>query len=502
MNGSRARFGLLVGLVLLSVQACSRGPDAAALEQEVQEKLNRSFKSGLFEVASLKRKGSAQLPASEQGASRAIVYYNATLRLLEGYDFNGWEALSPATLANVLGATEKGVVGVKAEQTKPGDTIRVYGSSTYERSGDAWTPVAFAPAAAANAPPVAPGDAAPPSQSRQFLDQLAAMVDIPPPGVPTGEDRIIAEELERAVTEISRRREREQHDFVVASGPRSGEYARVAEAIVTSVRGRRSQINLRTLETAGSVENVQRLARGEADYALVQSNIASMAVQGLGPFAPVGGTATLAAVGSLFPEPVHVVVSAKSPIRRVADLKGKRVNVGRPSSGSRIDAVSVLQAHQIAFTDLAETSERDLDDAIRLLRAGRLDAVITTGAAPIRDVQRLAGERDIRFLSLDEDVIGRLVSENPGLVRLTVPANTYPRQTEAIVTVAPTALLVGTAAAPQGEVEALVRLFYEDIDFAASGSTQGAKISKSTALRGVSIPLHPGAAKYLGKAEK
>jgi TRAP-type uncharacterized transport system substrate-binding protein len=51
-------------------------------------------------------------------------------------------------------------------------------------------------------------------------------------------------------------------------------------------------------------------------------------------------------------------------------------------------------------------------------------------------------------------------------------------------------------------VEALVRLFYEDIDFAAAGSTQGAKISKSTALRGVSIPLHPGAAKYLGKAEK
>ena len=206
--------------------------------------------------------------------------------------------------------------------------------------------------------------------------------------------------------------------------------------------------------------------------------------------------------GSLFPEPVHVLVSAKSPIRRVADLKGKRVNVGRPTSGSRIDAVAVLQANQIAFTDLAEASERDLDDAVRLLRTGRLDAIITTGAAPIRDVQRLAAEGDIRFLSLDEDVIGRLVSENPGLVRLTVPANTYPRQTGAVVTVAPTALLVGTAAAPQGEVEALVRLFYEDIDFAASGSTQGAKISKSTALRGVSIPLHPGAAKYLGKAEK
>jgi hypothetical protein len=66
---------------------------------------------------------------------------------------------------------------------------------------------------------------------------------------------------------------------------------------------------------------------------------------------------------------------------------------------------------------------------------------------------------------------------------------------------APTALLVGTTDAPESEVEALVRLFYEDIDFAAAGSAQASKISKSTALRGVSIPLHPGAAKYLGRVE-
>ena len=498
MTGTRASNGFLLAVTLLSVPACTRGPDAAALEQEVEEKLNGSFKAGLFEVASLKRQGSATLPASEQGASRAVVYYNLSLRLLEGYDFNGWEALSPATLANVLGATEKGVLGVKSGQM-PGDIIRVYGSSTYERSGDAWMPVAFSPGAS-NTPPVDPGNAAPPTQSRLFLDKLAAMVDIPPPGVPSTDDRIIAEELEEAVAEITRRREREEHDFVVASGEAGGEYARVAEAIVTAVRGRRASIQIRGFETAGSVENVQRLSRGEADYALVQSNVAAMAVQGSGPFAPGGGTTTLAALGSLFPEPVHVLVSAKSPIRRVADLKGKRVNIGRPNSGSRIDAISVLQANQIALTDLAEVSERDLDDAARLLRAGRLDALITTGGTPIRGLQRLASQYDVRLLPLEDGVIGRLVDESPGIVRLTIPANTYPRQAEPVVTVAPTALLVGTTAAPASEVEALVRLFYEDTDFAAAGSAQGVKISKSTALRGVSIPLHPGAAKYLGKS--
>jgi TRAP transporter TAXI family solute receptor len=494
MTGVRVRSGFLVAMVLLSVPGCTRGPDAAALQQEVQKRLNDHFKAGLFEVTAIKRQGSAKLPASEQGVSRVVVYYNGTLRLLEGYDFNDWEALSPATLANVLGATEKGLLGVK-EQTRPGDTIRVYGSSTYEQRGDTWTPMAFTPATAASAAPVDPGNAAPPTQSRLFLDKLAAMVDIPPPGVPADDDRIIAEELEQAVTEITNRRAREEHDFVVASGPADGEYARVAAAIVSAVQGRRASIDIRTLETAGSVENIERLGRGEADYALAQSNIAAMAVQGSGPFAKGSGMTALAAVGSLFPEPVHIVVSAKSPIQRVTDLKGKRVNIGLPSSGSRIDAVSVLQANQIAVADLAEASERDLDDAAGLLRTGRLDAIMTTGGTPIRALQRLAAEHDVRFLSLDENAIERLLSATSGLVRLTMPANTYPRQAQAVVTVAPTALLLVTTAAPESEVEALARLFYEDTDFAAAGSAQGTKISKSSALRGVSIPLHPGAAR-------
>jgi len=70
------------------------------------------------------------------------------------------------------------------------------------------------------------------------------------------------------------------------------------------------------------------------------------------------------------------------------------------------------------------------------------------------------------------------------------------------VTVAPTALFVGTTDAPEAEVEALVRLFYENTDFAGAGSAQATKISRSTALRGVSIPLHPGAVKYIGRVDK
>ena len=97
-----------------------RGPDEAALKSELQQKIDKSFKPGLLEFAGLKRQGSSPLPAAASGAPRVVVYYNATLRLKEGYDFKDWEGLSPATLAQVLGGKERGVFGVKAKENQPG----------------------------------------------------------------------------------------------------------------------------------------------------------------------------------------------------------------------------------------------------------------------------------------------------------------------------------------------------------------------------------------------
>ena len=106
-------------LAILFLAACSRGPDEAALESDVQSRIDKSFKPGLLELAALKRQGSSPLSAAASGAPRVLVYYNATLRLREGYDFKDWEGLSPASLAQVLGGSPRGVLGVKAKENQP-----------------------------------------------------------------------------------------------------------------------------------------------------------------------------------------------------------------------------------------------------------------------------------------------------------------------------------------------------------------------------------------------
>jgi TRAP transporter TAXI family solute receptor len=490
-------FVLLLALLLA---ACSRGPDEAALKSELQSRIDKTFKPGLLELAALKRQGSSPLPAAASGAERVLVYFNATLQLREGYDFKDWEGLSPATLAQVLGGKERGVFGVKARENQPGDLLRVYGSGIYERSAQGWSAVAAGPGDAPRAP-ADPGNAAASTSSKRYLDQLAAEVDIGPPGVDAEDDRIISEELAQALRAIQRRRARAHELLTFVSGPADGEYARVVEAILgtlSALQRRTRKVNVISVETEGSIENGLLLGRGQANYGILQSDVALLAASGAGPFAADGPLAKIAALGSLYPEPVHIVVSAGSAIRSVEDLRGKRVDVGTPQSGSRLNAIGVLHAHGIALKDLAEARGEGTRAAIAQLRGGRIDAFVITVGAPARVLQRLAAEHPIRLLPVSTAAAARVVSEQPGLVRLTLPANTYPGQTEAVATVAPTALLAATIDTPNDEVKALLELTFERTDYLAFGSAQGVKIAKATGLRGVAIPLHPAAAAYFG----
>jgi TRAP transporter TAXI family solute receptor len=485
----------LIATIVLGA-GCSRGPDKKALQTEVQDKLSKRFQPGLLELVSLKRQGSAPLQASETGTKRLIVYFNATIKLLKNYDFGDWEGLSPASLANVLGATEKGISGIKPQDTRQGDLIRVFGSSTYERSGDKWVSVDVSTAGVKKAHD--PGNAAPPSRTQQLIEKLASMVDIPPPGVGPQNEEVISEELDRAVKAINARIERQKHIYTIASGPEEGEYYPIVEAIVNHLAKMGAKAKVRNQETEGSVSNVWLIGRKEVDYALIQNNVAAMAVAGEGPFAQGGAVTSLRAVGSLFPEPVQIIVLANSSIKTVADLRGKKVDIGMPNSGTHHDALQVLGAYGFAVKDLAEVREKGLEDAVGRLGAGKLDAFFVTVGMPTRELQKLATRHKIRLLSLDNSIIERLVTENPGLIRLTLPANTYPGQTEQVTTVAATALLVTHSDAPQAEVSLLLSLIFEKTDYLTNASGQGAKISKRSGLRGITVPVHAGATQYFG----
>jgi TRAP transporter TAXI family solute receptor len=479
-------------LVALLSAGCARGADEARLRADLQARLDRDVKADLFDVVALRREGSAPLPAGQSGAPRVVVYFNATLALAQDYSFGGWDQLGPSSVAYALGATEKGIFGLQG-QNRSGDLVRAYGSAIYEQTADDWMPVVAAPTTASAAPNIE--GSAPPTRSKQLIDRLAAMVDLPPPGVPAPEDTIIAEELERASENIERRVRRREATFTLASGPEDSEYARFGASLIEAVNAVAPAIKLRQRYSQGSVENASLLARGEADYAIVQGDVAAAALAGEDVFARGGPLASLRAVGSLFPEAVHVVVLPDSAIKEIAQLRGKRVDIGALSSGTRFDAIAVLAAHGLKPADLAEAREDGVAAAVPRLRRRQVDAIFVTSAAPTRALQQLAVEPGLRLLPVRGSALERLVQSHPGLNPLTLPANTYPRQAEAIVTVASAALLLTTIDAPSGEVEHVADLVFKRMPQQQGRSADVVKAAVRHELRGVTIPLHPGAAR-------
>ena len=128
MTGPAHRCLPVVLLVALVVTAgCTRGADEDRLRADLQARLDQDVKQGLFTIAGLRRSGSAPLPAGPSGAPRVIVYFNTTLRLAQDYGFGGWEQLAPGSVAFALGATDKGIFGLKADN-KSGDQVHAYGS--------------------------------------------------------------------------------------------------------------------------------------------------------------------------------------------------------------------------------------------------------------------------------------------------------------------------------------------------------------------------------------
>ena len=153
-------------------------------------------------------------------------------------------------------------------------------------------------------------------------------------------------------------------------------------------------------------------------------------------------------MGSLFPEPIQVVTTAGSPLATLADLKGKRVELGQPGSGTRANAEAVLAASGVAMSDLGGIDEGGLAAGLQRLAAGEVDAVIATIAAPARALQEAAAGPGIKLLPVPAEALASLAADHPALVPVTLPANTYPGQPAAIDTVAVTALLVGRPNSP------------------------------------------------------
>lgn len=255
------------------------------------------------------------------------------------------------------------------------------------------------------------------------------------------------------------------------------------------------------MASAGSVANIEAMASGKLESAFAQADIAFWAQTGSGPWAKRPAVGNLRAIGRLFPEAIHLIVRRDSRIQSLADLRGARVSLAQPGSGTLVDARLILQAVGLDANSVLVRNTPP-GEAATLLARGQLDAFFFVGGWPAPLVSQLASRSDIRLIELAGPKIAQLAAEVPFFQQAEIPARTYPGIDRPTKTLTVSALWVTMAEQPDDLIHAITRVLWNDNTMRALnfGHPTGRQIHRNQALEGVSIPLHPGAARYYQEA--
>lgn len=284
----------------------------------------------------------------------------------------------------------------------------------------------------------------------------------------------------------------QNQSLIIATGGTSGTYYPLGGGIAQIIENN-TDMKAQAQTTGASVENMRYIASEEVDLAFTQTDIADYAVKGVEMFdKPV---ANLRAIATLYPETIQIVLPADSAIATVADLKGKRVSVGAPGSGTELNAKQILEVYGLTFEDL-DAQHLSFGDSSQSIQDGQLDAAFVTAGAPTAAVSELSATKGVKILSLEQDKIDQLIAQYPFYTLDVVPTGTYAGQDQEVTTVAVKAMLVARDGLSEEQVYNITKALFENLDKLVSINAKAELIKLDTALQGVSLELHPGAAKY------
>ncbi len=485
---------LLLGLTMWS-GGCRSGPDGQFVNETLQERLDQRFGEDLFEVSKLTRRGHYPFTADDD-SQRVLVYYDAELSFQRDHALSDWDQLNVGSLISVLGATPQGVEGVKAEGNRSGDLLLVHGALAFAESWDGWKTAPFTGAGAKRAEP-APSDKRD-LPYRQRLERLSKLGQrLHRKGVET-DQQFLTDAIEDVAAAAERRLGRIEGLLTIVTGSKRGEYFRQGNRLAEVLTDAGTES--RAFATKGSIENCRLVDANEVTIAYAQNDIAYMAYHGTGLFKGQLPLRNLRALASLYPEAVQVVTLRKSGIVSLGDLRGKRVDVGVDGSGSRINAIEVLDAAGLNLGDLGLAQGKEPSGALDDLRAGRVDAVVLTSAFPMPVVAELAEEVAISLVPLGEDHLATLVEGSPFLISMQLPEQTYHGMDHPVATVGVTATLVTHARTKNASVQLVLEQLFANVARLSEGSPNAYLISAKRARTGLSIPLHPAADKVLEAA--
>ena len=244
--------------------------------------------------------------------------------------------------------------------------------------------------------------------------------------------------------------------------------------------------------TSGSIANLAALAKGDIQLALVQSDVLYHAAHGSGPFAGQTPNDQLRSLLRLHKESLTLLASATSNISTLADIEGKRVDLGAPNSGDRVTSRALLDAMGWQESQFAVPPVASAGNRLEGLCNGTLDAAFLVAGHPNQGIGDLTGRCQARLIPIEGEQVDKLLKQYPYYERSRIGANLYPGQTSAVATFAVTAELVAEASLPEDQVRTLRDVLSRNLKQFTRLHPALTTLTPESMQAGDILPLHPG----------
>jgi len=287
-----------------------------------------------------------------------------------------------------------------------------------------------------------------------------------------------------------------QQFFRIGTGGTAGTYYPVGGLIANAV-SQPGKLIATAVASNGSVANINGILGGSLEAGFSQSDVAYWAYSGTGTFAGKPKAEGLRLIATLYPESIHLVARKGAGIKSVSDLRGKRVSMDEPGSGTLVDVRLILAAFGMTEKDIKAEYLKP-NQAGDQIKDGGLDAFFFVGGAPAGAIAELASSgAGIELIPVTGPEIDKLLTEQQFFTNDTIAANTYQGVGE-IRTISVNAQMVSSTKVPEQTVYDITKALYNDTTrtLLDSGHAKGKLITRENAVKGAGIPFHPGAERF------
>jgi TRAP transporter TAXI family solute receptor len=286
-----------------------------------------------------------------------------------------------------------------------------------------------------------------------------------------------------------------QAQFInILTGGTSGVYYPLGVALskvyTDKIQGSRPSVQA----TKASVENLTLLQQGKGEIAFTLGDSLALAWAGDEEAGFKGKQTKLRGITAIYPNYIQVVASKDSGIKTLADLKGKRLSVGAPKSGTELNARAILQGAGLTYQDLSKVEYLPFNESVELMKNRQLDATLQSAGLGVASIRDLASSVDIVVVEIPAPVVDKVGAP---YVKVTIPANTYTGQTQPVQTAAVVNYLVTHSDMKDDQVYAMTKAVFENLPDLTAAHAAARDIKLETAMQGMPVPMHPGAERYL-----